>query len=103
MACRQLSAACFSSAVVSETRTSFLDSSKVTPETSGPTAGAVPKAGGVPGGDEPALGGGGAALGWWGSGGAWQPTAAAARPSEPCLRKVRRDLSRSSIDIASGL
>ena len=62
-----------------------------------------PKAGGVPGAGGPALAVGAAALGCSGSGGAWQPTAAAARPSEPCLRKVRRDLSRSSIDIASGL
>src|ERR1700712_2859845 len=103
MAWRQLEAACFSSSGVSETRTSFFASAKVTPETSGPAAGAVPKAGGMPGGGGPPLAEAGAAGCCSDSGVAWQPTAAAARPMELCLRKARRDLIGSLKDIALGL
>src|SRR5689334_20651450 len=52
---RQFCAACVRSFSVISTRTSFSASAKVAAETSGPTAGAVPNAGGAPGGE---LGGG---------------------------------------------
>jgi hypothetical protein len=50
MALRQFPAACVLSASVSANWTSFSASLKVVVETAGPTEGAVPKAGGAPGG-----------------------------------------------------
>src|SRR6185369_16160275 len=47
---RQLEAACSSSFSSNSTRTNFCASLKVLEETSGPTCGPVPNAGGVPGG-----------------------------------------------------
>src|SRR6266705_6277879 len=47
---RQLPAACLRSAPVNWMLTNFSASAKVWAETSGPTSGAVPKAGGAPGG-----------------------------------------------------
>lgn len=50
MALRQFPAACARSEGVNSTRTSFSASAMLADETTGPTGGAVPKAGGVPGG-----------------------------------------------------
>jgi hypothetical protein len=47
---RQLAAACFSSGSLNSTRASFSASANVDAETSGPAAGAVANAEGVPGG-----------------------------------------------------
>jgi hypothetical protein len=53
MVLRQLSAATFRSEVFSSVMTNFSASEKVFDETSGPTAAAVPKAGGAPAGGSP--------------------------------------------------
>ena len=83
MLLRQLPAACCRSAGVRLNSTSFSASAKVAAETGGPTSGAVPNAGGVPGGK--------AAVSEVGPG-LPQEAAAATNPAEAQLRKSRREL-----------
>src|SRR5512140_1532907 len=79
---RQLAAACARSAVVYRTCTSFSASAIVVGVISGPTAGPVPKAGGVPGGAD---GGGAGACAE-----AARARLAPARPRAESRRKRRR-------------
>src|SRR5512139_523479 len=79
IAWRQLRAASARSFGERETRTSFAASAKVSAVTSGPTAGPVPKAGGVP------------AAGVGSGGGAWpSPRADVARPTAPAAALARK-------------
>src|ERR1700678_718661 len=81
MVVRQLPAATARSAALNSTCTSFSASLKVAGETCGPTAGAVPKAGGAPGGGMAASGAG-----------FRHADAAAARPMDARLKNCLRDL-----------
>src|ERR1700761_7601534 len=78
---RQLATACLRSPSLKFIWTSFSASAKVNGETSGPTAGAVAKAGGVPGGASEAF------CGSW----LHEVTAMPNRPREPLVRNSLRD------------